>query len=175
MPSRHPLLNLKSKTSDIVKAEATIVAHLPSVLGSVKVPINGVMMTAAQIVEQIQDHRDTITTLDSLRAEAKAALAIVRARQEAVKATVRCVRSYVTIAFGEHTAQFASLGFSPHKPAEQSAESKAMAVTKALATRAARHTKGKRQKAAIHGIAASSEHASARQPSDSSGVRRALA
>jgi hypothetical protein len=151
MPSRNPILNPTAKTSDTVKAEATLVAHIEAVLGKASVPINGVMMTAAQITAQIQDHLDAITTLDSLRAQVTAALANTRARQAGVKATVLCVRSYVTIAFGEHSTEYASLGFSPRKPAQKSAESTARAVAKTLATRAARHTLGKVQKAGIHG------------------------
>jgi hypothetical protein len=152
MTPRNPILIPSSKTSDIVKAETTLVAHLPSVLGKVSIPINGVMMTAAQIVAQIQSHLDSVTALDTLRAQAKAALASERTRQSTVKATVLCVRSYVTVMFGEQSAQYASLGFTPRKPTQKSAASKATAVAKTLATREARHTMGKNQKAEIHGV-----------------------
>jgi hypothetical protein len=157
MPPRNPILIPTSKTSDIVKAETTIVAHLPSILGKTSIPINGVVMTAAQIVAQIQSHLDSVTALDTLRAQATAALATERARQNTVKATVLCVRSYVTSMFGEQSAQYASLGFTPRKPAQKSAKSKATAVDKTLATRAARHTMGKNQKAEIHGVVAAPE------------------
>jgi hypothetical protein len=161
MTTRNPILATTSKTSDTVKAETTMISHLPAVLGKVSVPINGVMMTAAQIVTQIQSHLDAVTALDNFRAQAKAALALERARQATVKATVLCVRSYVTIAFGEQSTQYALLGFSARKPAQKSAASKATAVTKTLATRAARHTMGKNQKADIHGVDPESASASA--------------
>jgi hypothetical protein len=58
----------------------------------------------------------------------------------------------VAAAFGENSQQYASLGFAPRKPAQQTVESKAQAHLKMLATRKARQTLGKVQKAKIHGV-----------------------
>jgi hypothetical protein len=140
-----------SNSAALAKAETTIVAQLPTVLGKVTIPINGQMLTTVQIVALVQGHLDALTELVDLRAQTAAAILAERTQRKTVKAAVICIRNYVASAFGDQSSQYASLGFAPRKVAQKSAESKAQAVNKLLATRAARHTMGKRQKAEIHG------------------------
>jgi hypothetical protein len=108
-------------------------------------------MTASQTVALVQSHLDATARVANLRAQLKAAIQTEDALRVTVKSAVICIRSGVAAAFGEQSTQYASLGFEPRKPAEKSAKTKAEAVEKALATRAARHTMGKRQRAKIIG------------------------
>jgi hypothetical protein len=149
--SRNPILVTGSSAANLSKAETTIIAHLPSVLGKALIPINGKTMTGTQIVALLQGHLDAIATLDHLRAQTKTAVQGERTERATVKAAVVCIRNYIALAFGEQSTQFTSLGFVPRKQAVKSAEVKAQAVKKLRATREARHTMGSVQKSKIFG------------------------
>ena len=149
---RHPLMLPTSSAATVIKAESTILAHLPDVLGNALVPINGTLMTPAQIVALVQRHLDALAMLATLRAEIKAAIQESRTQRAAVRSAVVCIRYYVLSKFGEHSEEYASLGFSPRKVGVKTAEAKALAVQKLRATRKARHTMGRKQRAAIKGV-----------------------
>jgi hypothetical protein len=55
------------------------------------------------------------------------------------------------------TNALAAFGYSVPKPYKRSAEAVIAATAKAKATRAARHTMGKKQRASIHGVVATPE------------------
>jgi hypothetical protein len=61
------------------------------------------------------------------------------------------VRKVIQARLGADNPAVTQFGFLPTKPVKKSAESKAAAVVKAKATRTARNTMGKNQKAEIHG------------------------
>jgi hypothetical protein len=149
--ARNPIITGSSSTAVVAHSETTLVNNLPAVLGKVSIPISGKVMTAAQIVALIQSHLDATAHVASLRAQLKAAIQTEDTLHATVKAAVICIRSYVAAAYGEQSSQYASLGFDPRKPAQKSAKTKAQAVDKLLATRAARHTMGKQQRAKIFG------------------------
>jgi hypothetical protein len=149
--SRNPILVTGSSTASLAKAETTIIDHLPSVLGKALIPMNGKTMNGTQLVALLQGHLDAIATVDHLRAQTKTAVQGERTERATVKAAVLCIRNYVALAFGEQSTQFTSLGFVPRKQAVKSAEVKAQAVKKQLATREARHTMGSVQRSKIFG------------------------
>jgi hypothetical protein len=149
--SRNPIMIPNANKPSLVTAETTIVGHLASVLGKISLPINGETMTTAQLVALYQSHLDAISKIDSLRAQLTAAIkAEVEVRATAKGATI-CLRNYVAALYGDASTQYSSLGFAARKEPQKTAESKALAVKKLLATRAARHTMGKVQKAKITG------------------------
>jgi hypothetical protein len=87
---------------------------------------------------------------------AKAALAeAVRQERENTARTARLVaalRKVVHLMFGPDLVTLSDFGVAPHKERRPlTAEEKLVVVAKILATRAARHTMGKRQKLAIRG------------------------
>ena len=149
--ARNPILISNSSAAVLTSSETKIVNNLPAVLGKVSIPINGKIMTVPQVVALIQSHLDATAHVASLRAQLKAAIQNEDTLHATVKAAVICIRGYVAAAYGEQSTQYASLGFAPRKPAQKSAKTKAQAVDKLLATRAARHTMGKQQRAKIFG------------------------
>jgi hypothetical protein len=151
--TRNPLLVPNSSTATLTKAETTLVAELPAVLGKTSIPVGGKSMTPQQIVAIFQRHLDAMAALTKQRAQTTAAVQTEHADRATAQAAVPYIRNYVAAAFGESSAQYASLGFAPRKPAQQTVESKAQAHLKMLATRKARQTLGKLQKAKIHGVA----------------------
>jgi hypothetical protein len=149
--AQHPIMNTSARIAVVANAETTIVSNLPTVLGDASIPISGKIMTAAQTVAVIQGHLDATAHVANLRAQLKAAIQAEHALRATIKAAAICVRGYVAAAHGEQSEQYASLGFEPRKPAQKSAKTKAQAVDKLLATRAARHTMGTQQRAKIFG------------------------
>jgi hypothetical protein len=137
--------------ANLVTAETTLVSQLGNVLPKGTMPISGKMMTSAQVTTLVRGHLDAIGEIDDLKARLRAAIQAERSQRAVVKAAVICVRNYAAGAFGEASAQYAALGFAPRKPAQKTAEAKALAVDKLRATRAARHTMGKRQRELIRG------------------------
>jgi hypothetical protein len=149
--STNPILGPRPNTPSLVTAETTIVNHLPSVLGKVQLPVNGEIMTTAQLVAVFQGHLDSITKVTALRAQLKAAIQSEDTLRASAKSATICLRNYVAAAYGDASTQYASLGFTMRKLAQKSAEKKALAVEKLRATREARHTMGKVQKSKITG------------------------
>ncbi len=88
-------------------------------------------------------------------AEARGALAAALHDEEAVLAekadVITCLKQVVTNAFKNKPDVLADFGLGPRARKQLTVKEKLDAVTKQLATRDARGTKGKRQKAAIHG------------------------
>jgi hypothetical protein len=149
--ARNPIITSSSSAAVVANSETTLVNNLAAVLGKVSIPISGKVMTASQIVALIQSHLDATAHVASLRAQLKSAIQSEDTLHATVKAAVICIRSYVAAAYGEQSTQYASLGFEARKPAQKSAKTKAQAVDKLLATRAARHTMGKKQRGEIFG------------------------
>jgi hypothetical protein len=149
--AQHPIMSTSARIAVVANAETTIVSNLPSVLGNVSIPVSGTIMTASQTVAVIQSHLDAIAHVANLRAQLKAAIQADHALRATIKAAAICIRGYVAAMYGEQSTEYASLGFEPRKPAQKSAKTKAEAVDKLLATRAARHTMGKQQRAKIFG------------------------
>lgn len=149
--ARNPILVANTNTAAVANAETMIVKNLPGVLGKVGIPINGKVMSATQIVALVQSHLDAATHVANLRAQLKSSIQSEDELHATIKAAVNCIRSYVAAMYGERSTQYASLGFDPRKEAQKTAKSKAQAVDKSLATRAARHTMGKKQRGDIFG------------------------
>jgi hypothetical protein len=169
--TRNPIITSSASTADVSTSETRIVNNLVAVLGKVSIPISGKIMTPAQIVALFQSHLDATAHVANLRAQLKAAIQSEDALHATVKAAVVCVRSYVAAAYGERSTQYASLGFEPRKPAQKSAKTKAQAVDKLLATRTARHTMGKQQRAQIFGVLPTTPAESAGAPAAASAAR----
>jgi hypothetical protein len=107
---------------------------------------------------------DLLAKLQSVITAASATKAAQTAYHNAVQsertlnAAVAPVRAqlklYLQSRFGKTSTQLQSFGFAPAKVPDKTVAAKSTAVTKALATRKARNTLGKKQKSAIHGTVA---------------------
>ncbi len=92
-----------------------------------------------------------VTKLGNEYHEAVAGLTAMRPRGTKVRAAVR---NLAAATVGENTAKYLSLGFPTRKVKTPSVATKQTGIVKRAATRTARHTMGKQQKAAIHGAVA---------------------
>jgi hypothetical protein len=115
------------------------------------ISIDGQPMKLTALIAIYQDTIDARAKLIEQRAATKAALTARENADTARVATDEGLDAWVTVQFGARSTQAQEFGFHPHKVTVTSAATKALAAEKSKATREARGTKGKRQKAHIKG------------------------
>jgi hypothetical protein len=114
--------------------------------------IGGVSYTTAAIIAVLQSRITDANAALTTRATWQSAVQADRDERTKTKTFVSGLRQALQVAFAGAIDQLADFGLTPRKPrAHQTPEQKAKAVAKAQATRAARHTMGSKQKAAIKG------------------------
>lgn len=118
---------------------------LPSVV------IGGALLTTADVIVQLQELVDSADTTRSTRATWRAAVQADRERLARAKAFVSGLKQATRVAFAGSIETLADCGLSPRKVHLPTPEQTLAATAKALATRAARHTMGKKQRQAIKG------------------------
>jgi len=127
---------------------------LTAYAGSVaSISAKGTPYTPATLIALYQKCIDTRTALAAVRAQEVAALAARVSADAARKAVDASVLAWAVETFGPTSPQAQAFGYVEPNPAKPTAETRAKAVVKAKATRAARGTKGKKQKAQITGSA----------------------
>ena len=123
--------------------------------GVTSITLAGVPYPPPALAKLFQELVDAINAATAARTAAHDALVAERAKSKAVDPVLAALKSYLLSVYSD-AATLADFGLTPRKPrrARTQAEGAATAA-KRRATRVARHTLGKRQKAAIHGAAAS--------------------
>ena len=123
-------------------------ATIPSIV------IGGASITTKDIVATLQSRIDSAKAAPSTRATWQAAVQADRAERDKTKTFVSGLRQALLVAFAGQVDTLADFGLTARKPRVVTPEQKLAAAAKAKATRAARHTMGKKQKAAIKGTVA---------------------
>jgi hypothetical protein len=113
--------------------------------------IGGTSLTTAAIIGILQARLATANAAQSTRATWQTAVKADKDERAKTKSFTSGLRQALHVAFDGSIDALADFGLVPRKPHVISPEKKAAATAKALATRAARHTMGKKQKAAIKG------------------------
>jgi hypothetical protein len=133
-------------------------ATLPSIV------IAGTSTTTAAIVAKLQARIAAISTVQTTRATWRAAVQAERTEVAATKAFVSAVRQALLVAFTGQVDVLADFGLTARKVRVVTPEEKVAATAKRAATRAARHTMGSKQKAAIKGTVATTTPVTAAPP-----------
>ncbi|HEY2370089.1 MAG TPA: hypothetical protein VGH87_27010 [Polyangiaceae bacterium] len=115
------------------------------------VVLNGESTSYKMIASLVQATIDAGDVCEGLRAKLAAAVKSAKVAQTNARTMRSALRNYVIGHFGESSPVLAEFGFKPRKVAQKTVAEKFETVEKALATRAARHTMGSRQKASVHG------------------------
>ncbi|MGO9714462.1 MAG: hypothetical protein ACLQBL_36785 [Polyangiaceae bacterium] len=115
------------------------------------VPINGVQTKVSDLIATYQNCLTTRATLNTQRAQVKATLATRTTAEAGRRAADRALKPWVINMYGADSQQAHDFGFPPPKAPVRSAEEKADAAALALATRAARHTMGAKQRKKVKG------------------------
>jgi len=114
--------------------------------------IGGVAMATKDIIATLQMRINASNTAQTTRATWQAAVVADNAEREKTKTFASGVRQAVMVAFPGQIDALADFGLTPRKVAVITPAEKTERTTKALATRAARHTMGKVQKSKITGV-----------------------
>jgi hypothetical protein len=119
------------------------------------IPVDGTSMTPADMKKALQSSIAAADSTQAARAAWTGASSKETALHDSTIALLSSLRSFVVLKFGsQNQATLADFGFTPRTRKAPTAETKAAAAEKSLATRAARHTMGPRQKAKVKGAAA---------------------
>ncbi|MGH7269450.1 MAG: hypothetical protein ACREJ3_03385, partial [Polyangiaceae bacterium] len=113
--------------------------------------IMGKAYTMAEAIQLIQSRIDAVNAAGSAKANWHNAAATYKALSAQATEVVRGLRLYALNAFGRDSPVLADFGFAPPKKATLTPEQEVAKASKARATRKARGTMGKRQKAKIKG------------------------
>jgi hypothetical protein len=118
--------------------------------------IGGTSYKTADVITGIQTLVDSGQAVVSSRATWQANVASDKALRAKNKTFMSGVRQSVLVAYGNSIDVLSDFGLTPRKkPAPRTPEEKTASAAKAKATRAARHTMGKKQKAQIKGTVTS--------------------
>jgi hypothetical protein len=125
-----------------------IKGHLQNVSS---LPLAGSTFTMAELEQLIQSRIDAANAVAGAKAHWHDGSATYKSLNKHVSQVVRALRQYVINSFGESSPVLADFGFTPPKKATLTPEQKVARALKAAATRKARGTMGKKQKAPIKG------------------------
>ena len=116
--------------------------------------IAGASMTTKDIIGSLQSRIDSAKAAQSTRATWQAAVQADRDDRDKTKTFVSGLKQALLVAFVGQIDTLADFGLTGRKPRFATPQEKLAAAAKAKATREARHTMGKNQKAAIKGTVA---------------------
>ena len=109
--------------------------------------------TAASLVQMFQSLADAMTAHDVATSKAKDVLLALREVAAKVNPVLRAYRRFLVATYGNATETLADYGIKPPKArVPRTSEQKASAVVRLRATRKARGTTSKKQKASIRGV-----------------------
>ncbi len=148
MPSKNKTSRLQVQIADqkLIDGLTQHASTIPSIA------IGGTTYTTAAIIAVLQARIATGNAVTSTRATWQAAVQADRDKQDQSQAFVSGLRTALQVAFAGQIEPLADFGLAPPKPQpHRTPEQKALQAKKAAATRAARHTMGPKQKAAIKG------------------------
>jgi hypothetical protein len=117
-------------------------------------PVNNSTITADNLATQINAIEAKVTAANAAQAAWKQLLDAADAEITAFEPLLKALHRYAEGVFGPTSKLLLDFGFTPQQTAVKTVKVKANAIDKSAATRTARHTMGKKQKAAIHGTVA---------------------
>jgi hypothetical protein len=126
----------------------------------------GATYTSATLVQLLQSLVDAMTAHDEAEASAKDLLAALRDVDAKVHPVLGAYKKYLVATYGNATQTLADYGLKPAKaPAPRTVEQKAASAAQLRATRKARGTTSKKQKASIKGVVTPAPETPAAAPS----------
>jgi hypothetical protein len=145
----------KRNRNDQTTAERTLIGGL--VKHATKIPsmvISSSFMTNNDLVATVQARVDSTQAVQSARASWLTAVQADRDERARTKTYVSGLRQALLVAFGDRVDTLADFGLTARTLHVRTPEEKLAVAAKSAATRAARHTMGSRQRAAIKGTVA---------------------
>jgi hypothetical protein len=146
-PNANPLSQAK-KIASLQKLITGLTKHDPTLTPLI---IGGKTYKTADLITTLQSLVNAANAVVTTRASWQNAVKANHDQQAQTKGLVSGLRQALLVAFAGSIDNLSDFGLVPHKAPVVSPETKVAAAKKSLATRAARHTLGKKQKAAIKG------------------------
>jgi hypothetical protein len=115
------------------------------------IPVAGKVAKPAEFLAVFQADVDQRNQVATLQAQVKSAISVRKTKDAERHVYDVALHAYVSQRFGADSTEAHDFGYPPPKPKTQSAATKAAAVKKSQATRAARHTMGPKEKAKLKG------------------------
>jgi hypothetical protein len=145
--------------------DAQVIAGIGKHLQTVSsLPLLGSTYTPAALVKLVQSRIDSANGSIATKATWHSTVVEDKALNAKLTPVIRALRQYVINVFGEASPVLADFGFTASKRATRTPEEKAAAAAKAKATRAARHTMGKKQKKDVKGTVPTTAPATSPSP-----------
>jgi hypothetical protein len=138
--------------NDVLATMQAIVNGVETNLDNKTLVLNRVAITSSALVASLQNVIAAYQAAQAARAAWIQAVSTQHALVDAIQPTIVALRAYIVAVYGEQSAEYKSFGFTPRRKSQPSAEAKALANQKRLATRAARKTMGSRQRLKIRGV-----------------------
>ena len=127
--------------------------------------INGAQLTVAKILGLLNDRITVLDQATAARAALKTAVNVEKQGRSEFLRFASAYRALILVMYGNDAKTLADFDAAPRKAATKDTAVKAAAIDKMLATRAARHTMGKKAKAKIKGTPAQPAQSPAPAPS----------
>jgi hypothetical protein len=143
----------QNKAQSLSRDRSLIAAIGEHFTSSTVLTLDGQSYKAKELQQLLQDHGDAVAAADAVKAKWQTAVAAARAKAATVAGVMPALRRHVISTYGANSQVMADFGFTM-KQGKATVEVKAAALAKSAATREARGTKGKRQKAKIKGVVA---------------------
>ena len=141
-PNKHTALALDQK----------VIAGVDKYYANATLALVGTSLTAAALKAVFQGDVDATNAVDSADAQYKQLVANMHSARAKASAMRQALRDYILATAGAQAVQMLQdFGMQVPKRPKNTPEAQAFAVAKRRATRQARHTMGKNQKATIHG------------------------
>jgi hypothetical protein len=156
-----------SRNAQIAADQAMLAGVQKFLMSYTQLPIDGQSVTPAAIVTFLENRisaNQAVVTAEAARAAALKNNVTVRSQTEG---QAQSLRQIVLGMYSGAPDSLAVFGLKPRKASTETATTRAAAAVKAKATRAARHTMGSKQKAAITGASTSPSNGSATSPAPS--------
>jgi hypothetical protein len=120
--------------------------------GSQKLPLGGVERTVDEVTTLLQSFVDNRVAVETAKAATSAKVAVEDAQAPSLLAVMTAFVAFVRLTFGKQADALADFGLAPPKArVPMTAEQKAVAAAKRVATRAARGTTSKKAKKTVKG------------------------
>jgi len=143
-------LSTLNKQKQLARDQSLIVG-IPKRMASAQFLVNETTYTVAQAVTLLQGRVTAATSMVIAKAAYQAAAKAADVAESTTAATVSGLIEVIYVAYGDDPAALADFGLPARKKGVMTPAQRLAASAKAKATRAARHTMGPKQKAAITG------------------------
>ena len=151
---------MSSTTSTVKPNKASALASVRSLIAGTQkhspdgsLTFGNATYTPASLVQKLQTLVDAMTAHEAEQAKAKDVIAALREASTTVRPIIQAYRRFLIATYGNATEVLADYGLKPPKArAPRTSAQKAVTASKVEATRKARGTTSKKQKATIHGV-----------------------